>query len=257
MTVQEYEEASKAKRLSYRLYRNPSFYSAWVHCSPSCYATAAGPENEAQRTCERRHHQSTHRHPRPDRRLDPWLRTCLLIQLPVLWLAGALGIWLFYVQHQFEGGYWARKEEWDALRAAMEGSSYYELPTVLRWFSANIGYHHVHHLNARIPNYRLKACFDAIPELRKTRALTIRRSLSSVRLKLWDEERRTLVRFSVRSRATSDRTNIQRASPILAKIEIPPETVTPRYLSPPNREAPERALLTWSKCFRVLEPKTR
>lgn len=71
-------------------------------------------------------------------------------RLPVLWPAGAAGVWLFYVQHQFEGGYWARSQEWDALRAAMEGISYYKLPAVLRWFSANIGYHHVHHLNPRI-----------------------------------------------------------------------------------------------------------
>jgi omega-6 fatty acid desaturase (delta-12 desaturase) len=77
----------------------------------------------------------------------------LLIQLPVLWFAGAAGIWLFYVQHQFAGGYWARKGEWEPLRAAMEGSSFYRLPGLLRWFSGNIGYHHVHHLSPRIPNY--------------------------------------------------------------------------------------------------------
>ena len=196
MTVQEYEEASKAKRLSYRLYRNPV-----ILFGLGALFTFLLRNRLPARKTKRRERVSV-----VTTNLlivilaltGVWTlgwRTCLLIQLPVLWLAGALGIWLFYVQHQFEGGYWARKEEWDALRAAMEGSSYYELPTVLRWFSANIGYHHVHHLNARIPNYRLKACFDAIPELRKTRALTIRRSLSSVRLKLWDEERRTLVGF--------------------------------------------------------------
>ncbi|MCA1765506.1 MAG: fatty acid desaturase [Desulfobulbaceae bacterium] len=122
-------------------------------------------------------------------------RTYLLIQLPVIWLAGAMGVWLFYVQHQFEGGYWARSRDWDALRAAMEGSSFYKLPPVLRWFSGNIGYHHVHHLNPRIPNYLLKQCCEEIPALKDKLPLTIRQSLSGIRLKLWDEERRKLVGF--------------------------------------------------------------
>ena len=122
-------------------------------------------------------------------------RTYLLIQLPVVWMAGAAGIWLFYVQHQFEGVYWARRQEWDALRAAMEGSSCYQLPPLLRWFSGSIGYHHVHHLNARIPNYRLKECYEAIPELRSVPPLTIRKSLCSLRTKLWDEHRNQLVAF--------------------------------------------------------------
>jgi len=122
-------------------------------------------------------------------------RTYLLVQLPVVWLAGAAGIWLFYVQHQFEGVYWARRRNWDALRAAMKGSSFYKLPPVLAWFSANIGYHHVHHLNARIPNYRLKECFDDIPALQEKPPLTIGQSLAGVRLKLWDEEKMELVGF--------------------------------------------------------------
>lgn len=122
-------------------------------------------------------------------------RTYVLVQLPIMWMAGAVGIWLFFVQHQFQGVYWARKGEWDALRAAMEGSSYYKLPAVLRWFSSNIGYHHVHHLGSRIPNYRLRECYDAIPELQAKRPLTIRESLSSIRLKVWDEDLKRLVSF--------------------------------------------------------------
>lgn len=122
-------------------------------------------------------------------------RTYLLIQLPVLWIAGVAGIWLFYVQHQFEGVYWARKTEWEALRAAMDGSSFYHLPPVLRWFSGNIGYHHVHHLASRIPNYRLKECHEAIPALKAKPPLTFRQSLASVRLKIWDERRQELVGF--------------------------------------------------------------
>ena len=123
-------------------------------------------------------------------------QTYLLIQLPVLWIAGAAGIWLFYVQHQFEGGYWARKSEWEPLRAAMEGSSFYDLPVVLRWFSGSIGYHHVHHLDSNIPNYHLKKCYDAIPELQAKEPLTIIQSLSYCRLKLWDEDLQKMVYFS-------------------------------------------------------------
>ena len=122
-------------------------------------------------------------------------RTYLLIQLPVLWIAGAAGIWLFYVQHQFRGVYWSRKGEWDAIRAAMEGSSFYQLPPVLRWFSGNIGYHHVHHLRPRIPNYRLRECYEAIPALQSKPPLTLKNSLAAIRLKVWDEERMELVGF--------------------------------------------------------------
>jgi omega-6 fatty acid desaturase (delta-12 desaturase) len=126
------------------------------------------------------------------------LRTYVLIQLPVIWMAGAMGIWLFYVQHQFPGVYWARKGDWDPMRAAMEGSSFYALPAVLRWFSGSIGYHHVHHLCPRIPNYRLKPCHDSIPELRAKTPLGIRQSLAGASLRLWDEDRRALVGFPSR-----------------------------------------------------------
>lgn len=123
------------------------------------------------------------------------LPTYLKIQLPVMYLAGMAGIWLFYVQHQFDPGYWERAEEWNSVDAAIEGSSYYKLPRVLQWFSANIGLHHVHHLRPRIPNYNLQRCLDAIPELQIDDHLTIRRSLASVRLNLWDETARQLIGF--------------------------------------------------------------
>jgi omega-6 fatty acid desaturase (delta-12 desaturase) len=122
-------------------------------------------------------------------------RTYLLIQLPIIWFAGIAGIWLFYVQHQFAGVYWARKQDWDALRAAMEGSSFYKLPALLRWFSSNIGYHHVHHLGPRIPNYRLRECYEAVPALQARSPITFGQSLGTIRLKVWDEERKELVGF--------------------------------------------------------------
>ena len=127
-------------------------------------------------------------------RLIGW-RVYLLIQLPVLIFAGAAGIWLFYVQHQFPGGYWARKSEWEPLRAAMEGSSFYKLPGLLNWFSGSIGYHHVHHLNPRIPNYHLKKCCNAVPALQAKAPLTTIKSLSCVHLKVWDEKLQKMVVF--------------------------------------------------------------
>lgn len=124
------------------------------------------------------------------------LRTYISIQLPIIWFAGICGIWLFYVQHNFEGVYWARRKDWDALRAAMDGSSCYKLPGLLRWISAGIGYHHIHHLSPRIPNYRLKQCYDSVLVLKNKPALTIKKSLSAIRLNLWDEERGQLIGFS-------------------------------------------------------------
>jgi omega-6 fatty acid desaturase (delta-12 desaturase) len=119
----------------------------------------------------------------------------LLIQVPIVLFSGALGVWLFYVQHQFEDTYWREHPEWEFHRAAIEGSSYYDLPGLLHWFTGNIGFHHIHHLASRIPNYRLKECFHKIPELQRVTRLTIRTSLRSARLHLWDEEGEQLVGF--------------------------------------------------------------
>ena len=118
-----------------------------------------------------------------------------MIQFPVLLLAGAGGVWLFYVQHQFEGTYWMKHEEWNHLRGALEGSSFYKLTPVLQWFTGNIGFHHVHHLSPRIPNYRLQACHEAIAELRNVKPITLRESIRTLRCHLWDEERGRLISF--------------------------------------------------------------
>ena len=133
------------------------------------------------------------------------LGTYIAIQLPILIVGGAAGIWLFYVQHQFEGVYWAREGEWSSIRAALEGSSYYRLPKVLQWFTGNIGLHHIHHIRPRIPNYHLQRCCDEIPQVRAVRPLTLRTSLRSLGLRLWDEERKRLVRFdSIKKRPIKD-----------------------------------------------------
>jgi acyl-lipid omega-6 desaturase (Delta-12 desaturase) len=121
--------------------------------------------------------------------------TYVSIQLPIIAIGGALGIWLFYVQHQYEGVYWARDGAWDPTKAALEGSSYYKLPRVLQWFTGNIGLHHIHHLRPRIPNYRLQQCYDQVPAMQAVPALTIGGSLKSLRMNLWDEKRQALVSF--------------------------------------------------------------
>ena len=118
----------------------------------------------------------------------------LAVHLPVVLIAGAMGVWLFYVQHTFEGGYWTRGADWSARHAAIDGSSFYDLPPVLRWFTANIGYHHVHHLAPRIPNYRLRAAHEAI-QLAGVKRLTLRDSLACARMKLWEESAGCMVGF--------------------------------------------------------------
>jgi omega-6 fatty acid desaturase (delta-12 desaturase) len=131
--------------------------------------------------------------------LGTWLgwRVLLEVHLPVISLAGAAGVWLFYVQHTFEGGYWARGAGWHPQRAAIAGSSFYDLPPMLRWFTANIGYHHIHHLAPRIPNYNLRAAHEATPDLPGLKRLGLRESLRSARLKLWSEELSCLVDYSI------------------------------------------------------------
>lgn len=123
------------------------------------------------------------------------LKAYVLIQLPVMILAGMAGVWLFYVQHQFEGAYWERHANWDFATAALQGASFYKLPRVLQWFSGNIGFHHIHHLSPKIPNYKLQACFEANPIFQQVRPITLASSLKSLGLHLWDEENRRLVGF--------------------------------------------------------------
>ena len=121
--------------------------------------------------------------------------TFFLIQLPVILMAGTMGIWLFYVQHQFDPGYWARDREWNPIEASLKGSSHYRLPRILQWLSGNIGLHTIHHLKPGIPNYRLQECYDATPELQEVHPLTFRESLRSLRMHLWSEERNAFVSF--------------------------------------------------------------
>jgi len=119
----------------------------------------------------------------------------LLVHVPILLLGAAVGVWLFYVQHQFEHTYWERPEAWNVREGALRGSSHYCLPGVLKWFTANIGVHHIHHLSSQIPYYRLPTALREHPELNDVNRLTLIQSLRCVRLALWDEESRRLISF--------------------------------------------------------------
>lgn len=196
MTVEEYLAAPRLKRLAYRLYRHPLITFG---IGPLYYFLLRN------------------RYPSPGAKkidfisvictnlaiaaivvaatLTIGFNTYVKVQLPVLVMAATLGVWLFYNQHQFEGVYWSRHEEWDPWRAAMEGASYYQMPPLLQWVTGNIGIHHVHHVRPGIPNYRLQECYDATPELQEIKPLTLLKSLGSIHLNLYDEERRMLVSF--------------------------------------------------------------
>lgn len=119
-----------------------------------------------------------------------------LVQLPIMVVAAIIGVWLFSVQHRFEGTAWFRRGTWSAQAASLQGTSYLRLPGLLRWFTGNIGYHHVHHLNARIPNYRLAACHDANAALRQVPTLDLAAALRSSACWLWDEEQGRMVTFA-------------------------------------------------------------
>ena len=120
----------------------------------------------------------------------------LLVHVPIVLVAGTVGVWLFYVQHQFEETYWEHADAWDYYRAGVHGSSFYDLGPLLHWLTGNIGYHHIHHLASQIPNYRLAEVFREVPAMQRVTRLTIRQSLRCARLKLWDEEKRTMVTFA-------------------------------------------------------------
>jgi acyl-lipid omega-6 desaturase (Delta-12 desaturase) len=194
MTVDEYRQASRRQRLLYRLYRSP-----WVIFGLGPLFHFMFRQRFPTKHTGRLEHRSVLV---ADLGIVvialmlSWVmgwKAYLIVQSAVLWLAGAAGIWLFYVQHQFEGVYWARTAEWDPVRAAFMGASFYDLPAVLRWFSGNIGYHFVHHIEYGIPNYNLPSCYRAIPELQDKARLTWRGSLHCVSLKLWDEKAQKLV----------------------------------------------------------------
>ena len=193
MTVDEYLAASKWKRLRYRIVRNPVFLFAIVPVIFFVFLERLP-------------------NPKANARIWRWVLLTDLALVGVVWamssvfgfwnyaslqlvatgVASSSGVWLFYVQHQYEGTYWARGD-WDYAEAALKGSSFYKLPAVLQWFSGSIGYHHVHHLSPRIPNYNLERCHRSDPMFEEVETLTLRSSLRLMHLRLWDERAGELI----------------------------------------------------------------
>jgi omega-6 fatty acid desaturase (delta-12 desaturase) len=120
----------------------------------------------------------------------------MMVQLPILLIAFSAGVWLFYVQHQFEDTYWEPGDRWNYVRQAIDGSSFYDMPRIMHWFTGNIGFHHIHHLSPRIPNYFLRDCHRSHPMFRQATRVTLRTSLKSMRYRLWDEDEKKLVGFN-------------------------------------------------------------
>jgi omega-6 fatty acid desaturase (delta-12 desaturase) len=197
LTVAEYNAKSPKGKLIYRLYRNPLIMFGigpiWaLMIQPRIVSRSERPR------LKRSVHVTNLVLALTITGMCLWIGPAefFLIQMPVAWAAGAAGVWLFYVQHQFEDAYWENSDDWSYADAALRGSSYLKLPKVLQYFTGNIGLHHVHHLSARVPNYNLQAAHDNNPIFHDVPVLTLRDGLRSTRLKLWDEDSRRLVGFA-------------------------------------------------------------
>lgn len=196
MTVDEYIAATPLKRLYYRIYRNPlvMFGAGPIAVFLIQYRFNA----KGARSKERMNTYLTNFLIAALYGAMIWAigwQAFLLVQLPIVFVSGFLGIWLFYVQHQFEDTFFEHEEEWSYVMAAVEGSSYYKLPKVLQWITGNIGFHHVHHLSPKVPNYNLELAHNATPPLQKATTITIGTSLKALHFRLWDEENKGFVSF--------------------------------------------------------------
>lgn len=198
MTVQEYLQQSKWGRLKYRIYRNPLFLFT---VSPTFLFVVLYRFYHPNSKTWKKERISVHGTNLAIAAvvLILWLtigwKAFLMIQIPIIIFMSTLGTWFFYVQHQFEETYWESTKSWEYSQAALQGSSYYKLPKILQWFSGNIGFHHVHHLSPRIPNYLLEKCHKNNPLLQEVVTLTLWSSLKTSVLGLWDEEQKKLVSF--------------------------------------------------------------
>ncbi len=196
MTVKEYQEATPKRRFFYQLVRNPVV----LFILGPLFLFLIHQRFPSPRAKDK------------DRASVLWMNVALalmvagmswlfgfkayvMMQLPVTMFAGMAGIWMFYVQHQYEDVYWEHREDWDYTTAALEGSSYYKLPKVLQWCTGNIGFHHIHHLSSRIPNYHLERCHYSHPLFHSVKPITLLSSLKCINLRLWDEEARQLITF--------------------------------------------------------------
>jgi omega-6 fatty acid desaturase (delta-12 desaturase) len=196
MTAREFRAASPTRRWFYRIYRHP--LTLFVIGPAILFGLSYRFHDRAQGRRERISVYVTNLllvlRLVVVATLVGWKRL-FLVEVPIVWWGSVIGVWLFYVQHHFEGGYWEVPERWDFVRAALQGSSYYKLPRILQWFTGNIGFHHVHHFDAKIPNYRLEACHYAVRVFRDVRPITFAESVRATSFRLWDEDRAALVGF--------------------------------------------------------------
>lgn len=196
MTVEEYTEATPGQRLAYRLYRNPlvMFGLGPIYL----FLVSSRINRKDARSKERWNTHFITLAVVVLYTLAGFLlgwKEFAIIQGTTVYVAGVLGIWLFYVQHQFEDSYFEEEAEWDYVKAAVDGSSYYQLPKVLQWLTGNIGYHHVHHLSPRVPNYLLEEAHEKTPPLQKATTITLATSLTSLKFRLYDEAAKTFISF--------------------------------------------------------------
>jgi omega-6 fatty acid desaturase (delta-12 desaturase) len=193
MTVEEYLAAPWYKKLGYRIMRSP-----FILFSVGAVIVFALTHRFWEKDAGKRERNSVIWTNIAIAAVVGWLvieigwAAFLMVELPILLFACGAGVWLFYVQHNFEPSYWERHPDWEFFNAGMDGSSFYKLPKVLQWFTGNIGFHHIHHLSPKIPNYKLEQCHNENPEF-QVEPLTIRRSLKSLYFRLWDEKERMLV----------------------------------------------------------------
>ncbi|MGR8932354.1 MAG: fatty acid desaturase [Gammaproteobacteria bacterium] len=197
LTVEEYLAASRIKRMGYRLFRNPLLLFTVIP-----FLLFVVIQRFSSRGAKKRERNSVVYTNLAIVAViiimsqSIGFGSYMLIQMPVIIMAASVGMWLFYVQHQYEDTYWERQQNWDLTSSGLAGSSYYKLPTVLQWLVGNIGLHHIHHVRANIPNYNLQRCYDEVPLLQMVKPLTLRASLKSLWLNLWDEQQQKLVSFS-------------------------------------------------------------
>lgn len=199
LTVDEYKQAPWWKRTGYRIFRHPLFLFGLAPTLNFVLLTRIPVGGEAGwHGGERASVWWT------NLAIAGWVAalsaligfgSVLMILLPIIAIASSVGTWLFYVQHQFERTYWEHTPQWDYTLAALHGSSYYQLPRLLQWFTGNIGFHHIHHLSPRIPNYHLQQCHEQNPLLQRVVHLTLKNSLQTMWLSLWHEKERRLVSF--------------------------------------------------------------
>jgi omega-6 fatty acid desaturase (delta-12 desaturase) len=197
LTTEEFLKRSKWNQFRYRIYRNPIFLFGIAPFLVFVFQNRL--TKKLMNTKEKWYLHLTNLALIAAILLMMWAigwKAYLLIQLPVLYIAAIHGLWLFYVQHQYENVVWKRSNEWNYKDIALEGSSYFKLPKILQWFTGNIGFHHIHHLGPRIPNYKLPICYKENPIFQTVQPITFFSSLRSLKLRLWDEKRNKLVGFS-------------------------------------------------------------